>query len=160
MALRTALAALMILGAGSAMAADVPADCSAGAIPDKALEVMIHAKPVTMSHIVVKLNTQSMSVNGQNFTGHKLILADDPGLFDRTYEIDFTLATKEGETLDGRTYVIYPTKEFGAQPKLDGDSGLSEVQGWEVEGPEIGANIGSAFNIACLLYTSPSPRDS
>lgn len=147
---RMALAAVMMAGAAQAMAAGVPADCSKGPVPDQPLEVMIHAKPVTMTHIVARLNTQGMSVNGKNFVGHKLTLADDPGLFDRTYEIDFTLGALEGETLDGKSYVIYPTKEFGAQPQLGGDSGMSEIQGWQVEGPEIGANIRSSFNIASM----------
>ena len=145
---RMALAGLIIAGVTS-VAADVPADCSKEAVPDQKLEVMIHAKPVTMPYIAVKLNSQGMSVNDQNFTGHRLQFADDPGLFDRKYEIDFTLATNEGETPEGRTFLIYPTKSISDQPQL-GDSGFPEMQGWGVEGPEIGRNIKSAFNIASM----------
>lgn len=146
---RIALGALMFAVAAPALAAEVPADCSAVDIPDQPLEVMIHAKPVALTHVALRLNSQGMSINDQNFTGHRLQFADDPGLFDRKYEIDFTLATNEGETPEGRTFLIYPTKSMKDQPQL-GDSGFPVMQGWGVEGPEIGSNIGSAFNIASM----------
>ena len=145
---RITLGALMLAMATPALA-DVPADCSALDIPDQPLEVMIHAKPVAMTHVAVRLNSQGMSMNGQDFAGHKLTFADDPGLFDRKYEIDFTLGTNDGETPAGRTFLIFPTKSMKDQPQL-GDSGFPVMQGWGVEGPEIGSNIGSAFNIASM----------
>lgn len=144
--------ALMSGVAGVAMAADIPADCSAIAAPDQPLEAVIHSKPVALPHISLRLNSQGMSIGGQNFVGNRLRMTDSDSLSSRQYEFDLVIAHAEGETLAGRTFLIYPVKSSSDQPQL-GDSGFPVIQGWSVEGPEIGSNIKNAFNIASMTLT-------
>ena len=120
--------ALAALGMSGSALSQQPADCSAGPIPDQALELTIGSEKIPSLAWVSVRKISEMRLDDDVYEQYELT-AQDKEMF-ANFEAGFSVIVPKGERPDGKTFRRLPTSKTDAQP---GPEGLPEVQSWTVK---------------------------
>ena len=136
------VAVLLLVSASPALG--VPADCSKGPIPDGPVKGMVKGKAFEPTDIHLTLTRNGYGQDGVHFDAYALNV-DAGSIFN---EFAVTMLTPAGKPIDGRTYIVLPTEEIGAQRMAA--PGLPDVQGWDMEFEPADVNTNFGLDIGSM----------
>lgn len=138
---------VLVLAAGVARA-DMPKDCSTGAIPDAPVTLAIGTTTVPLPVAeLVRAGSISQGEDSPEYLSYRLELRDSASIF-APVEVEFTVLVKDGDRVDGKTFRRVPSAEISDQPSPQ--DGLPEVQGWSVEHEERAIEVNHVLVVASL----------
>jgi hypothetical protein len=126
--------------------AQQPADCSAGPIPDRPLELTVGAEKLPTPPLIT-VRKASEITSGDLVVEQFMVTVADKAIFADT-EAQFSVIVPRGQRPDGTTFRKLPTSETGKQPGPQ--QGLPEVQSWSVKDKTRKLNASHVMFVASL----------
>lgn len=139
-------ALLAALLAGSAVAQQLPPDCSKAAAPKQPLEVSVSGARFAPKSVTLR-TSNSVTYGDQQFDTYRLSFKSEDK-FSAPLESDVTVLVRKGQRVDGKVFRKLPTKDTDKQPAPT--QGLPEVQGWTLKNRPAQADLSHVSYIGSL----------